>query len=75
MNNLCENPKSEVLNSRQIQINQAQNPKQSYDNHHREETLGSEHFEHLDLGFRYFLVFRILRLAFAQEGGDLNAAG
>jgi len=71
MNSLYENPKSEILNSRQIQINQVQNPKQSYHhNHPREEKLGSERFEHLNLGFRYCLVFRILRLGFAQKGGD-----
>jgi hypothetical protein len=65
MNNLNKNSKFEILNSRQIQINQAQNPKRFYYGSH-------PRFEHLNLGFRDCLVFRILRLGFTQKGGDLK---
>ncbi len=74
MKNLYKNPKSESakkrggLNSKQIQINQAQNPKQFCH-------YGHPRFEHLNLEFRNCLVFRILRLGFSHKGGDLNAAG
>ena len=67
MNNLFKNSKSEILNSRQIRINRAQSPKQTYHSHHREETLGSERFGHLNSGLRCCVVFRISRLGFAQK--------
>ncbi len=71
MKNLNRNSKFESakkcggLNSRQIQINQAQNPKQIC-------RYGHPRFEHLNLGFRYCFVFRILRLGFYPKGGDLK---
>lgn len=80
MNNLYENSKSEILPSTFLkstgQINQIQYPERCYylTNSH-EKRLRRERFEHLNFGFRYCLVFRILRLGFIQKGGDLNAAG
>lgn len=50
------NSKSETLNTKQAQITQIQNPKQK-----------NFSFEHLNLEFRYCLVFRILKLGFNRN--------
>lgn len=70
MNIFSENPKPEILNSKQIRITKIQNPKQKRQLTYLHETeFARRCFEHLSLGFGYYLVFRNSNFEFAERRG------